>query len=172
MNATARRATPSAGTQNVAGPRGITRRTYEPKVRATRLSLITIEAYMKIANTPVAVPGPYISRRNMAIPPDEGNASESLTYEWALKPTTMAATMNANGNRSPVKSAVCPVNAKIPAPIMTPVPSDTAPARLKLPGTSSGALRSIPFASSIGISWFCLLYTSDAADDLTRVDLG
>jgi 2-polyprenyl-6-methoxyphenol hydroxylase-like FAD-dependent oxidoreductase len=33
-----------------------------------------------------------------------------------------------------------PVRAKIPAPIITPVPSATAPDSVRLPGTSSGAL--------------------------------
>src|SRR5680860_1868280 len=48
------------------------------------------------------------------------------------------------GNRSPARPAAWPVMAKMPAPIMTPVPSDTAPMRLKLSGTSSGARRSVP----------------------------
>ena len=40
---------------------------------------MTIDTYMKMANTPVAVPGPYSSRRNMATPPEEGYAFDSFT---------------------------------------------------------------------------------------------
>ncbi|MCZ7628841.1 MAG: hypothetical protein M5U19_07150 [Microthrixaceae bacterium] len=43
--------------------------------------MITIDTYMKMAKTPVVVPGPYCSRRNIAIPPEEGYAFDSFTYE-------------------------------------------------------------------------------------------
>ena len=74
-------------------------------MRATRLSLITIDTYMNKANTPVVVPSPYSSLRNIATPPDEGNALDILTYEYALKLATTAATRNATGNRSPARAA-------------------------------------------------------------------
>ncbi len=48
-------------------------------MRATRLSLMTMETYMNMANTPVVVPSPYSSLRNMATPPEDGKALESLT---------------------------------------------------------------------------------------------
>ncbi len=54
-------------------------REQEPKVPAPRLSLMTIDTYMNMAKTPVAVPRPYISRRNMATPPEEGSALDSFT---------------------------------------------------------------------------------------------
>ncbi len=62
----------------------------------------------------------------------------------------MAATRKATGNRSPARPAAWPVSAKIPAPIMTPVPSDTAPGRLRLPATSL-----CPPCSEVGMSLSC-----------------
>jgi hypothetical protein len=43
-----------------------------------------------------------------------------------------AAERNAKGKRVPAISAICPVNAKIPAPIITPVPRATAPISVRL----------------------------------------
>jgi len=40
---------------------------------------MTIDTYIKRAKTPVAVPRPYASLRNMATPPEEGNALDSFT---------------------------------------------------------------------------------------------
>jgi hypothetical protein len=40
---------------------------------------------------------------------------------------TTAPTRNNKGNQVPASSAIWPVNAKIPAPIITPVPIETAP---------------------------------------------
>lgn len=40
---------------------------------------------------------------------------------------------NATGNDGPASSAIWPVNARMPAPITTPVPIATVPVRLRLP---------------------------------------
>ncbi len=42
------------------------------------------------------------------MPPEDGKASESFTYEYALNPTTIAAAVNSIGNRSPARRAVWP----------------------------------------------------------------
>jgi hypothetical protein len=45
----------------------------------------------------------------------------------------IAAAKKAKGNKAPANSATCPVSAKMPAPIITPVPIAIAPNRDKLP---------------------------------------
>ena len=40
--------------------------------------------------------------------------------------------MKESGNHGPASSAICPVSAKIPAPIMTPVPIETPPIKVML----------------------------------------
>ena len=46
-------------------------------------------------------------------------------------PTTAPA-MKASGKSGPANSAICPVSAKMPAPIITPVPMAIAPVRVML----------------------------------------
>ena len=66
------------------------------------------------------------------MPPADGYLFDTLMYEYALNPQMMAAIRKASGNSAPASSATCPVSAKMPAPIITPVPIATAPGRVRL----------------------------------------
>ena len=61
------------------------------------------------------------------MPPEVGLTAEYRAYACELSPTTTAAARNTHGKTAPEISATCPTRAKMPAPIMTPVPSDTEP---------------------------------------------
>ena len=92
-----------------------------------------MDIVMRRALAAAMVVGPYAFCRIMAIPPDEGYLSDILIYVYALNPLIMAARRNASGKAGPENCATCPVRANMPAPIMTPVPMATVPARLSDP---------------------------------------
>ena len=94
---------------------------------------MTIEKYISSEQPAVTTPGPYAFLRIIAMPPADGYSLQTLMYEYALNATTRAAAMKATGKRPPASSATWPVRAKMPAPIMTPVPIAIEPVSVRLP---------------------------------------
>ena len=99
-----------------------------PNVRATRLSLSTIEAHIAIVN--VAAIGPDPVRLGQELP--DATRRRVLVRQVDVgvgrrrrRPPLRPGTLQ--GNQLPAACATWPMRAKTPAPIMTPVPIETAP---------------------------------------------